>query len=75
MRYAKFQSTYMENTCFNGVCLTANCCYVWLPWVDDVVTDKDEWKSKITLQYSGCQIVSAFTKLWFHRSYCFCRQE
>jgi hypothetical protein len=49
MRYAKFQSTYMENMCFNGVCLTAICCCLWLPWVDDVVTDKDELKSKITL--------------------------
>jgi len=41
MRYAKFQRKHMENTCFNGVCLTANC-YLWLPWVDDVITDKDE---------------------------------
>jgi hypothetical protein len=42
MRYAKFQRTYMENMCFNGVCLTVNCCYLWFPWVDDVVADKDE---------------------------------
>jgi hypothetical protein len=61
MRYAKFQRTYMENVFQWCYALLPTVVNVWLPWVDDVVTDKDERTSKITLKYSGYQIFSAFT--------------